>query len=371
MTTMQQSIQRLAIALLLTTVCGCQWSSIFGRKEPVHVDPALPMTMSRDELVEYINGQILGLESWRCTHTKMKVRTPGIPQQKLSGSIACQAPRHFHLRASNVVAHADLGSNAERCWLYVQPGEPAVATWKHEDTALLQHIPSGVPYIDPNWLMMVVGVKPLNAEDYVLSENPPLRELWLNASERSPEGRDLRRVIKVDTVRGVVHEHTVYDDQSNVLVRARLSEHKPFQGHVLPTSVKLEFPQMESEIALTFGDIETNPRLPEALWIPPRGKSLEVRDLGEELREELRRQGFVLPDPAPESQPFSHSPSIRLQQPRFEEPSASMLSEIDVSPGRDAWPGHDLAEPEWDTGDPFSDDEGVIGAGHSSYNFSQ
>ncbi len=364
---MQQTLRRLASILLLTTLCGCQWASWLRREPVAAVDPALPMTLSRDELVDYVNSQIAGLESWRCTRTKMVVRMPGVPQQKLSGSIACQSPQHFRLTANNVIAHADLGSNAEQCWVYVQPGEPAVMTWRHEDSALLQQIPTGVPYIDPNWLMLVVGVKPLHAEDYVLSSAPP-RELWLNASERSPEGRMLRRVIKVDTVAGAIREHAVYDDQSNVLVRAQLSEHEPFEGRLIATKVNLDFPQMDSQISLTFDDIETNPHLPEALWSIPQGKGMEIVDLGSMLRQQLRQQGFPIPDT--QQEPFYTPPGIRLEEPQFDQNSTSPnagvsppLMQSPVQPGS-ARPGHALAEPNWDAAELDDAGAGVTRAGH-------
>ncbi|MEZ6061673.1 MAG: hypothetical protein R3C19_15100 [Planctomycetaceae bacterium] len=331
-----QVLQRLAICLLLLlTVCGCQLNRWWRKSEVVPADPALPMTLSRDELVEYINSQVVGMDSWRSTRTKMTVRMPGMPSQRLSGSIACQAPRYFHLVADNVIAHADLGSNSERCWVYVQPGESAVLTWQHEDTALLQQVPTGVPYIDPSWLMLVLGVTPLEPEDYFLSEEAS-RVLCLNANERSPEGRSLRRVIRVDTVKGVVKEHAVYDDHANLLVRAQLSDHRPFQGRVIPTAVTLDFPQMNSEISLTFEQIETNPTLPAAIWEVPSGKAMEVVDLGVNLRQHLQKNNIVIPPPKRE--PFLGGPSIRLEQPQFNGSGS---------------PGHDLEAPDWDVDSPF------------------
>jgi len=235
-----------------------------------HFKVDLPMTLSRNELVDYLNRQTQGLESWRCMSTRMEVRLPNAPSIRMKGNIACQAPRHFRLTDDNVIARVDLGSNDNISWFYSRPGEAAFMTWKHEDSAPTQQVPSGVPCIDPNWLMLVLGVKPLDANNYEVSKGlSGGRELWLSAIEDSPSGRPLRRVIKVDTIRGVTHEHAVYDSEANLLVRARLSRHQSCNCYLIPSLVRLQFPQMESEITLTFEDIETNPHLPEELWRLP------------------------------------------------------------------------------------------------------
>jgi hypothetical protein len=277
-------IFRILPAVVALTICsGCQMP--WHKKEPRYVDPALPMTLNRNELVDYLNRQNQGLESWRCTTTRMEVRLPNTLPVRLKGNIACQAPRHFRLTADNVIARADLGSNDNRCWFYSRPGEAAVMTWKHEDSALIQQVPSGVPYIDPNWLMLVLGVKPLDANDYEVSHGlSGGRELWLSAIEDSPSGRPLRRVIKVDTIRGVIREHAVYDSEANPLVRAQLSRHQSYNGHLIPRTVKLQFPQMDSVITLTFEGIETNPHLPEELWRLP-DNNMQVVDVGNVIRQ--------------------------------------------------------------------------------------
>lgn len=287
----------LTALLLLAGVCGCSLSS--RQQQVEYRDPALPMSLSREELVTYLNNQHQGLDGWRCTSTRMSVRLPNGMCQRLKGAIACQSPQYFRLTASNVIARTDLGSNASRCWVYVKPGESALMTWKHQDTSLLQQIPTGIPYIDPNWLMLVLGITPLNVDEYELSHGPAgTRELWLTAIEQSPTGRPLRRVIKVDTMRGVVREHSVYDSEAHPLVRAILSGHKSHGGNLIPGTVKLQFPQMDSEMSLAFANIEVNPPLPDALWQLP-DHNVEVVDLGEIIRAKMMAEGISLPETSP------------------------------------------------------------------------
>ena len=316
---------------------GCQ--SPLHNAEVRNVDPALPMTMECAELVTYLNRQNQGLQGWRCTSTTLHVRLPNGITQRLNGNIACQAPHCFRLKASNLIATADIGSNASRCWFYSHPGDPALITWKHEDTPLLAQIPSGIPYIDPNWLMLVLGVKPLDAEEYAISKAPGgLSELWLTSIEDNPGGRPMRRVIKVDTVRGVIREHALYDSEANPLVRAQLSQHKSCGGSLLPGHVQLLFPQMDSEMVLKFNGVETNPSFQDELWRLP-DNNMHVVDLGEVIRRKI----------ATDQRSTAQTPQLRLQPPDFGQSGRSAFvppteTRLDGSPV--SKPAID--EPDWD-----------------------
>lgn len=275
-------INRLIIfCVLWPAVAGCQTA---WWRTPEPVDPVLSSQMSCHELVTHLNAQHQGLQGWQSSSTVMWVRLPNGVRQRLEGLVACQAPHYFRLTAENLIAEADLGSNASRCWMYIRPGDPAVLTWKHEDTTLLQQMPTGMPYIDPSWLMLVLGVTPLDPSNYTIAPGPAgTQQYWLTALEESPNGRPLRRVIKVDRIRGVVREHTVYDSERNPLVRAVLDQHRVHDGHHIPVKVKLEFPQMDSEISLSFRTIETNPYLSDDIWKVP-ANNMRVVDLGQMLR---------------------------------------------------------------------------------------
>lgn len=262
------------------------------------IEPAMSMSIDRDTLVQQINQHSAGLNGWRSVSTKLTVRMPRMLPQRLTGSIACKSPNYFRLVANNVIAKADLGSNASKCWAYVQPGEAAVLTWNHEDTDLIQQLPLGVPYIDPNWLMLVLGITPLDASDYQLGPGPNGRsELWLTAMEQSPQGRMMKRVIKVDAVEGVVREHALYDDSNNAVVRAVLSSHRPHAGYLVPEQVRLIFPPMKTELTLSFNDVETNPALPDQLWHMPKN-NVQVVDLGMLARQRLIAEGHRFPPPS-------------------------------------------------------------------------
>ncbi len=289
------------------TATGCQWRSL--QKEPRFVDPVLPMAMSKNELIEHLNRQHEGLQSWQCKDTLVRASMPGLPfEQRLSGTLFCSAPSQFRLMAGSLMVSADFGSNDEIGWAFLKPGESSVLTWRHEDSHLLQYIPGGLR-LEPSWLMTILGVQPLNSESYELQNAPAgSRELWLVAVEDAPDGTSLRRVIKVDTVRGVAREHALYDSEGNPLLRAQLSHHKSCSGHLIPHLVKLSFPQTETVLTLEFKGIETDCRIADTVWNPPQGRFIEHIDLGELIRSRMPHDPAVklmshtkkaVPNPAP------------------------------------------------------------------------
>ncbi|MEZ6122145.1 MAG: hypothetical protein R3C49_03085 [Planctomycetaceae bacterium] len=339
----------LVLVVFQIAFSGCQNPS---RQHQVHrSDPALPMTLSRDELVELLNRQNTGLDGWKCMSTRLTAKMPGLPTQHLNGYIACQTPQYFRLTADNLIAKADLGSNVSRCWVYVKPGENAVMTWKHEDTALVQQMTTGIPYIDPNWLMLVLGIRPLDANDYELSRSADGKpELWLTAVEQSPTGRPLRRVIKVDTYGGVVREHAIYDSEGRPLVQALLSKHKSHDGHLIPTIVRLTFPQMDTELALSFTGIETNPNLPDSLWHLPE-TNVTVVDLGEMARHQMMLAQHGSQETSA-GNAFSSRPRARLQPPVFRNPVRSAFAGESDRSAMDGTPlklTNGVEEPDWAT----------------------
>lgn len=337
------------IALLTFLTIGCQ-SSGPPKRNVVHRDPVIPLSIARADLVEHLNQQNQNLDGWRCMTTKLYAKLPGMPDQRLSGQIACQSPQYFRLKVDNFIGQADLGSNADHCWVYLKPGRSEVLKWKHEDTTLLQHSQAGIPSIDPNWLMLVLGITPLDANDYELSSPPSGKpELYLTAVEQGADGRALRRVIRVDALQGVIREHSIYDSDANLLVSAQLNGHRQRDGHLIPSHVKLAFPQTKTELSLSFQDVETNPHLPDQYWHMP-DKNVKVVDIGDIVRQQVMAHHA----PAQHSSGRISTPRVSLQPPVFHQPQQSAFADsaqmLDGAPASET----EVKEPDWDTPISFS-----------------
>ena len=279
------STRTILMLILHTTFVGCQTAS--NATVVHHVDPVLSNSLTCEQLVDHLNSQNKSLHGWRCMDTRVYVSMPGVPlPQKLTGSLSCNAPSSFRLMADNFVAQADFGSNDDLCWAYVKPGEPVVMTWRHEDSHLLEYVPGGFPRLDPEWLMVVLGVQPLNAADFRIQKPPAgSRELWLVALEESASGQTLRRVIKVDPVSGVAREHALIDHNGELLLRARLSNHRSCDGSLIPHLVKISFPPQKTELTLEFKNVEANCGFTDALWVPPGKDRIARLDLGDYVRQ--------------------------------------------------------------------------------------
>ncbi len=276
---MIKNLSAIAITVLFS---GCNIASWSHRNTKPAVPP-LPMDVSCDDLIKHLNRQSGNLRAWQCTDVRVTARFPGVPYVSMKGNIVCEHPNRFHLTATNTFASADMGANSERCWFRSSHGHHGVISWRHEDSHLLQEFPSQVPCIDPDWLMLVLGVRQLDPDDYVLEprSDPQNQELWLSSVTHA-HGHDAHRyVIKVDRERRVVREHVAYDKNGAVNVRAQLSDHQDFDGHLLPRKVRLKLPGNDAEITLSFLRIDTNPSIDSALWMVPGVPNGQNVDLGE------------------------------------------------------------------------------------------
>ena len=315
---------------VLAIPMGCRsWLPFTNRAR--RIEPAMTMSIDRDTLVANLNQHSAGLNGWQSLSTKLRVKMPQLPATTLTGVIACKSPNYFRLKANNPFAKADLGSNASKAWVYVKPGESAILTWDHEDTDLIQKLDLGVPFIDPNWLMLVLGITPLDASEYQLGPAPNGRpELWLTAVEQTSTGRPMKRIVKVDTVEGVVREHALYDDNNRPVVRAILSSHRPHAGYLVPGHVRLTFPAKRAELTLTFNGIETNPMLPDNLWHMPE-KNVQVVDLGMLARQRLMAKGHYHSPSQTAASFASHTNQPNAASPLISQQSHQQFEQVDPS----------------------------------------
>lgn len=337
-------IRNSSIITLTMLLCGCHVLPWTTQRQSV-VGPPLPMSVSCEELVTHLNDQSGNLRGWQSTSVKLTARLPGAPPMPaMKGNIACESPNRFHLTASNFAASADMGANSERCWFQATPGHHGVISWQHKDAHLLQDFPSQIPYIDPDWLMLVLGVKKLDPDDYVLEpgKDPRMKELWLTSRRSTPNSDVYRYVIKVSTKQRVVVEHAAYDRDHRLIVRARLSNHQRFDGHLIPTTVRIDLPANDAELKLTFSRIETNPTIDSAMWVVPSVPNGDNIDLGQLIRERrlVSNPAFTEPEPEPRAQ----GQLMGWERPGSELPADGARSAI-VPPD---WSSDGIpVEPEW------------------------
>lgn len=280
---------RLALAAIAAAAClgaGCSAKD----RGPWYGQPTLPVETTREDLVRHINEQAARTAGWQCR--KMVVQVPHAPEA--SGQIAVQYPRRLRLKAKALmIPVADVGSNADRVWCWVNPKlggpGPETLTCKHasfdavrcaaEQTGGMQ-----IPF-DPDWLMEVLGVAPIDPRTVTLvkADDGPI---WHLVSHRNDSaGRRVLRIIDVDAAHGQILAHELRDAATGVpLARAVLQDHRRCEttGVVLPHTIILSWPAAGlAGMTLRLGDIEVNPRdLPDELWSLPGGQQVRHLDDG-------------------------------------------------------------------------------------------
>ncbi|MCA9088234.1 MAG: hypothetical protein KDA90_06300 [Planctomycetaceae bacterium] len=273
---------------------GChtpQWM----RRETCVLEPGV----SKSELVGYLNQNITGtqtrggLASWRTSNARTSIT--GIPVS-LPTSIAVEAPRSFRLRVSHPMSggqEADIGSNDERFWMWSKD-MPQIMTASHEDVGLaMNYLELPVP-IQPDWLMEVFGVIPLNEQEFQLSRPDPMAPIVeLVANRTTPQGETVQRIIRVNTCRGQITEHLLRRGDGHLIARAVMENYRLHEtGISMPGLVRLQWPDAKVEMRLDLGRPEVNPSSlasNKALWEIPIIPNVSVVDIGEIAR---RRAGI-------------------------------------------------------------------------------
>ncbi|WP_231740587.1 hypothetical protein [Thalassoglobus neptunius] len=253
----------------------------------------LEQTISKDQLVAHLNRNIQGSETspgvsgWKSSNAS--VRVSGIPLP-LPASIAVSAPRNLRVIVSNPAGgqEVDFGSNSDRFWVWTKQ-QPGVVTCRHEDTALaLRHLQLPIN-VEPEWLMEVLGVIPIDGDKFELDQ-PSERELLLDlvSVSTSPTGQHVERVVRVNTCTGNIESHILRKLDGTVLAKALLDDYREMSnGSKLPNQVRISIPEAKMQLRLSLGDPEINPASfasTNSLWQMPRFQGGKVVDIGQMSR---------------------------------------------------------------------------------------
>ncbi|HLJ10167.1 MAG TPA: hypothetical protein VKU82_03205, partial [Planctomycetaceae bacterium] len=204
---------------------------------------------------------------------------------RLGAVIAVESPRNFRLIVNGPMSsrEADLGSNDERFWFWNKRNEEkCVFTAKHEqETGRARQFP--IPF-QPDWIMESLGVIEIEADQATVQ--PDLagpQSIALMSDRISPQGLKVRKITIIDTCRGVIREHALYDARGALIARAALSGHFRDMNSdaVLPKQIELEWPQAHLGLTMTLSDIEVNRHIPAQTWVMPDIEGYAVYDLSQ------------------------------------------------------------------------------------------
>lgn len=294
--------------------------------------------VNKTAIVEHLNRNILGTESspgvsaWRTSDAKVQVT--GIPFP-LPASMAVEAPNNLRIIVTHPISggqEVDLGSNPDGFWLWTKE-QTEMITCSHEDTSLaLQQFEMPIQ-IQPEWLMEVFGVVPINEADYSL-ERPSTDEpiVDLVAHKTNPTGQRVERVIRVNTYSGTVDQHLLRNSDGEVIATAKLDKYtKMPNGTVLPTYVKISWPAAKTEMKISLGHPEVNPpgfAGAHTMWDRPNIPGSKVVDIGMLSR----RAAGMQQQPRRVAQ--EDSPANNIRQLRHTDAAPFPESEVEELPGQ-------------------------------------
>ncbi|MBX3438459.1 MAG: hypothetical protein KF861_13285 [Planctomycetaceae bacterium] len=268
------------VLLVFVFLSGCAATSWFSPAAPFssRAPCVLSPNADKEAIVQHVNRNIqgtqtsTGLASWQA-NAHLRMNSQG-PSMEVPARIAVQAPRNFRLRVSMPLHGelADMGSNEREFWFWAKYSPyPNVITASHEDMLLTQQRLS-VP-IQPEWMMEVLGVIPIDSENVTLRRGGPNTSVVDLVSDHvAPDGGQFQKVVRVDACHGIIREHALYDGRGVLIASARLGDHRIDEatGLITPRVIRLDWPSMQQQITMRFDNIEVNPRsIPAAVWQVP------------------------------------------------------------------------------------------------------
>jgi hypothetical protein len=245
----------------LLLLAGCNHLRPFpngGGEQQAARPPAQP---TAESLVAYLNDNARRIQSLDCGELHIDVHAQGQEFSLVDCWIVCQKPRNFRMMARVAGGQeVDLGSNSGEFWWWIKRGDPYLFHCSYEDLARSRlRIP-----IQPEWIMQGFGMAEYGpAENFTVNATPQTVELI--EQTKSPHGEPMRKVTVFSrrparTNAPVVTAHILQDGNGKVLCGAYVTavQQDAATGAVVPTKVRLEWPQENMKLEMTLKKITVN-----------------------------------------------------------------------------------------------------------------
>lgn len=279
----------LALLLLLGSGCGSlprwvSWQAPWRRPAPC----TFPQNATREQIVAHVSrfatadGDRPALSGWRAMGARISF--PGAPAA-VPATIDVEGPSRLRIRASMFVSNsgiADIGCNGEQVWFWHREDPEKIVTIRHEHLSFaLQQMP--VPF-DPDWLMEILGVAPMDLDQFELRRPEDEKAKWVDlvAQHTAPSGEPVLRVIRFNLCYGQIVAHRIERPDGTLIAAAHLDNYAPDVSgkFMMPHFVQLEWPGTNATLRLDLGQIHANPTpLADADWNVPHIPGTQVVQL--------------------------------------------------------------------------------------------
>lgn len=277
-----------AFLLLVFSLPGCQaWGWLIRSNNDSLPAPVFAHDATLDEITDHLNSERSRLIGWRSNDVKVSAAGKGLPTPSLKAKLSVQSDRNLRLEATSLRGkEVDFGSNSDRFWFWARAQQPdIILTGSHEGIA--QHEVLQLPF-PPSWLMEALGVVPLDTSRAQLLREEASSDRVQLISNQVTDGRVVQRVMVVDLVQGQVVEHALFDQQSQLICSARMSDFRRPSGDEsgttrLPHRIELNWPRAEMKLTMKMGEIEANPDFNSYTWQVLQDPNCRVVDLDREI----------------------------------------------------------------------------------------
>lgn len=249
------------------------------------VVPAPTGTPTAEGLVGYLNRTAAPIQALESRDLAIEGKQ-GWQSAGLAGSLYCEKPKNFRLRAK-AVGHpeADFGSNDTEFWYWIGRDDPPYLY--HCDYQSLDRGGVRLPFpFQPDWVMAALGMAtypPVQDGNYRVEAKGNTFEL---IQRTESQGRPVTRVTifsnREETApKPQVVGHVLLDDRGQVVGKATVMnmQRDRATGAVVPHQVKLEWPSLKMSLELTLDGVTVNARTNPQLFARPSFSNIQSYDL--------------------------------------------------------------------------------------------
>jgi hypothetical protein len=221
-------------------------------------------TPTAAQLVAYLNENAGRIQAVRCNRVAMDC-TQNNQAVGLDGSLVCQKPRNFRLKAKVLgQPGVDIGSNKDEFWYWISKDNPPyVNHCSYQDLSRPGGVDLRFPF-QPDMIVAALGMADYNPNGkYEVKTYPQYpKYLELIESAVSPQGEPVQKVTvfrrdRVATGQPQVEAYALKDARGGLICKATIQEIQVTrEGVVLPRKVALVWPAQRIEIKLQLFDMQ-------------------------------------------------------------------------------------------------------------------
>ncbi|MBC8291135.1 MAG: hypothetical protein H8E37_12540 [Planctomycetes bacterium] len=277
-----------AFLLLVFSLPGCQaWGWLIRSNNDSLPAPVFAHDATLDEITDHLNSERSRLIGWRSNDVKVSAAGKGLPTPSLKAKLSVQSDRNLRLEATSLRGkEVDFGSHSGPFLFWGRTQQPDInPTRCHERIAQHQVLQPPFP---PSLLNEALGILTLATPRAQLLREEASSDRVQLISNQVTDGRVVQRVMVVDLVQGQVVEHALFDQQSQLICSARMSDFRRPSGDEsgttrLPHRIELNWPRAEMKLTMKMGEIEANPDFNSYTWQVLQDPNCRVVDLDREI----------------------------------------------------------------------------------------